>query len=110
MTDISEGLASDLLQICKQSDKGCRLFRDKIPVDTETERMAEDFRIDPLIPAMNGGEDYELLFTVPLELIDKVSKIKKVKVIGHITQPDYGCFVVTDEGEEIELEAMGWKK
>jgi thiamine-monophosphate kinase len=110
MTDISEGLASDLLQICRQSDKGCRLFPDKIPVDTETERMAEEFRIDPLIPAMNGGEDFELLFTIPLESFEKIRKIKPVKVIGHITQPDYGCFMVTNEGEEIELEALGWKR
>jgi thiamine-monophosphate kinase len=110
MTDISEGLASDLLQICRQSDKGCRLFPDKIPVDTETARMAEEFRIDPLIPALNGGEDFELLFTVPLELFEKIRKINSVKVIGHITQSDYGCFIVTDEGEEIELEAMGWKR
>jgi thiamine-monophosphate kinase len=110
MTDISEGLASDLLQICRQSDKGCRLFPDKIPVDAETERMAQEFGIDPLIPAMNGGEDFEMLFTIPLETFEKIRKIKTVKVIGHITQPDYGCYMVTDEGEEIELEAMGWKK
>jgi thiamine-monophosphate kinase len=110
MTDISEGLASDLLQICRKSDKGCRLFANKIPVDTETARMAEEFRIEPLIPALNGGEDFELLFTVPLEMFEKIRMIRPVKVIGHITQPDYGCFMVTDEGEEIELEAQGWKK
>jgi thiamine-monophosphate kinase len=110
MTDISEGLASDLLQICRQSDKGCRLFPDKIPVDTETARMAEEFRIDPLVPALNGGEDFELLFTVPLESFENIKKLRSVKVIGHITQPDYGCFIVTDEGEEIELEAQGWKR
>jgi thiamine-monophosphate kinase len=110
MTDISEGLASDLLQICKSSDKGCRVFPDKIPVDTETARMAEEFRIDPLVPALNGGEDFELLFTVPLELFDKIKKLKDVKVIGHITQPDYGCYLVTDDGEEAELTAQGWKK
>jgi thiamine-monophosphate kinase len=110
MTDISEGLASDLLQICKQSDKGCRLYPDKIPIDSETARMAEDFRLDPLLPAMNGGEDFELLFTVPLEYFEKIKKIKSAKVIGHITQPEYGCFLVTGEGEEIALEAQGWKK
>jgi thiamine-monophosphate kinase len=110
MTDVSEGLASDLLQICQHSDKGCRLFPDKIPVDQETVRMAEEFRIDPLVPALNGGEDFELIFTVPLEFFEKIKKLKDVKVIGHITQPEYGCFIVTDEGEEIELEAQGWKK
>jgi thiamine-monophosphate kinase len=110
MIDISEGLASDLLQICRESGKGCRLYPDKIPVDTETARMAEEFSIDPLVPAMNGGEDFELLFTVPLELFEKIKLIRTVKIIGHITQPDYGCFMVTEEGEEIELVAQGWKR
>jgi thiamine-monophosphate kinase len=108
MTDITEGLASDLLQICKASDKGCRLFPDKIPIDPETARMAEEFNLDPLVSALNGGEDFELLFTVPLELFEKIKKVESVKVIGHITQPEYGYFLVTDEGEEIELQARGW--
>jgi len=109
MTDVSEGLASDLLHICKSSGTGCRIFRNKIPVDSETAKMAEEFRIDPLIAALNGGEDYELLFTIPLEDLDKIRKIGSVRIIGHITQEDYGKYLVTDEGEEIELTAQGWK-
>lgn len=110
MTDVSEGLASDLLQICKHSGTGCRIFNNKIPVDAETVRLAEEFRIDPLIPALNGGEDYELLFTVPLELFEEVKKVKDVKVIGHITQSDYGKYLVGDDGAEIELTAQGWSE
>jgi thiamine-monophosphate kinase len=110
MTDITEGLASDLLQICKSSGTGCRVFREKIPVDTETARMAEEFRIDPLIPALNGGEDYELLFTIPLEDFEKIRLIESVRVIGHITSEDYGKYLVSGEGQETELTAQGWKK
>jgi thiamine-monophosphate kinase len=110
MTDITEGLASDLLQICKSSGTGCRVFREKIPVDTETARMAEEFRIDPLIPALNGGEDYELLFTIPLEDFEKIRLIESVRVIGHITSEDYGKYLVAGEGQETELTAQGWKK
>lgn len=109
MIDVSEGLASDLLQICKSSVTGCRIFRIKIPVDSETARMAEEFRIDPLIPALNGGEDYELLFTIALEDFEKIRKIGSARVIGHITQEEYGRYLVTEEGEEIELTAQGWK-
>lgn len=109
MTDVTEGLASDLLQICKSSGTGCRIFRNKIPVDSETAKMSEEFRIDPLIAALNGGEDYELLFTIPLEDFDKIRTIGSVKVIGHVTQEDYGRYLVTEEGEEIELTAQGWK-
>jgi thiamine-monophosphate kinase len=108
MIDVSEGLSSDLLQICKMSETGCRIFSNKIPIDTETARLAEEFRIDPLIPALNGGEDYELLFTVPLELFEKIKQIEDVGVIGHITQSEYGKYLVSDEGGEIELNAQGW--
>ena len=107
--DITEGLASDLLQICKASDTGCRIYRDKIPVDAETGEMADEFGIDPLVPVLNGGEDYELLFTVPLDQFEIISKLKGIKVIGHITQNDYGRFVVSDNGEEAELTAQGWR-
>jgi thiamine-monophosphate kinase len=109
MIDITEGLASDLLQICKSSDKGCRIYQEKIPIDRETAAMAAEFRLDPLVPALNGGEDYELLFTVALEEFDKVSLFGDVKVIGHITQSDYGRYIVSGNGEEIELIAQGWR-
>jgi thiamine-monophosphate kinase len=110
MIDITEGLASDLLQICKSSGTGCRVYQERIPIDQETAKMAEEFRIDPLIPALNGGEDYELLFTIPLEDFEKIRLIDSVKVIGHITSEDYGKYLVTGDGQETELRAQGWKK
>jgi thiamine-monophosphate kinase len=110
MIDVTEGLASDLLQICKSSSVGCRIFNDKIPIDAETIRLAEEFRIDPVIPALNGGEDYELLFTVPLEIYEKIKSIQSVKMIGHITSVEQGKYLVGDDGSEIELTAQGWRK
>ncbi|HVN56811.1 MAG TPA: thiamine-phosphate kinase [Bacteroidales bacterium] len=109
MTDITEGLASDLLQLCKSSDTGCRIYRDKIPVAEETGAMAEEFGIDPLVPVLNGGEDYELLFTVPLDQFERLSRLGRIKIIGHITQNDYGRFIVSGNGEEAELTAQGWR-
>jgi len=110
MTDVSEGLASDLLQICKSSSTGCRIFRDKIPVDNETVRMAEEFGLDPVIPALNGGEDCELLFTINLDDYDKIVRVSSVSVIGHMSQKEDGRYLVTGDGQEIELTAQGWKK
>lgn len=110
MTDISDGLASDLLQICNLSGTGCRIYYDKIPVDAETSRAADEFNIDPVIPALNGGEDYELLFTVPLESAESIRGIADVTLIGHMTTPDQGNLFVTAEGTEIELKAQGWEK
>lgn len=109
MIDVTDGLASDLLQICKASDVGCRIFSDKIPVDQETVKMAEEFMIDPSIPALNGGEDYELLFTVPLGLFEKIKSVRSVKVIGHITRSDNGKYLVANDGTEVEITAQGWK-
>jgi len=110
MIDITEGLASDLLQICKASHTGSRIFHKQIPIDYETSRLAEEFNLDPLIPALNGGDDFEMLFTVPLDLFETVKNIKSVKVIGHITEQGSGNFLVADNGTEIEIEAQGWKK
>jgi thiamine-monophosphate kinase len=109
MIDVSDGLASDLLQICKASAVGCRIFSNKIPVDNETLKLAGEFRIDPVIPALNGGEDYELLFTVPLGLFEKIRLVQSVRVIGHITQADAGKYLVSDDGSEVELTAQGWR-
>lgn len=109
MIDVSEGLASDLLQICKLSHTGCRVFYDRIPIDTETSRAAGEFEIDPVTTALNGGEDYEILFTVPLENLEKVRDIPGVKLIGHLTHHDQGCYVVNEAGTEIELKAQGWE-
>lgn len=109
MIDVSDGLASDLLHICKQSGTGCRIFYNRIPVDSETAKAAEEFKLDPIVPALNGGEDYELLFTVPLEDLEKI-KATGVKMIGHITSSGQGCYIVSEDGSEIELKAQGWEK
>ncbi len=109
MIDVTEGLASDLIQICKQSDTGCRIFYSKIPVDYETSKLAEEFNIDPMTPALNGGEDYELLFTLPPESMDKIGKLKSVMVIGHMTSEDSGYYIVGDDRSEVAISAQGWK-
>ena len=109
MIDVTDGLSSDLLHICKLSDTGCRIFSDKIPIDYETTRLAEEFNINPIIPALNGGEDYELLFTVPLEMFEKIKLIKSVKVIGHMTPSGSAKILVDDNGSEAEISAQGWK-
>lgn len=108
MIDVSDCLASDLIHICKLSDTGCRIYSEKIPIDYETSKIAEEFNLDPVIPAMNGGEDYELLFTVPLALFEKISKIDDVKVIGHMTSSGSGNVLVGSGGSEIALSAQGW--
>jgi thiamine-monophosphate kinase len=110
MIDVSDGLASDLLHVCRLSGTGCRIYYDKIPVDAETCKAAEEFNIDPLIPALNGGEDYELLFTVALEYAEKIRNIPDVTLIGHMTIADQGYFMVSEEGTEIEIKAQGWEK
>ena len=110
MIDITEGLASDLIQICKSSGTGCRIYYSKIPIDYETSRVAEEFNIDPITPALNGGEDYELLFTIPLEDIDKIKALNSVKIIGHMTNDPAGYFIAGDDGSEVELSAQGWKR
>lgn len=108
MIDITDSLATDLLQLCKSSRTGCRLYADKIPVDTETASMAEEMGIEPLTAAINGGEDYELLFTVPLESYDIISSIGGVRMIGHMTQQEYGCYIVSADGQESEIRSRGW--
>ena len=108
MMDISDGLSSELLHICKQSDTGCRIYEERIPIDYQTALMAEELGMNLVTAALNGGEDYELLFTVPLSRHEDVSKIKGVSVIGHICKPEMGCAMVTRDGGEIELKAQGW--
>jgi thiamine-monophosphate kinase len=110
MIDITEGLASDLMQITKSSGTGSRIFSKQIPVDIETARVAEEFNIDSLVPALNGGDDFELLFTVPLEMYEKVRQIPSVAIIGHITENGSGNYLVGADGTEVELIAQGWKK
>ena len=108
MMDISDGLSSELLHICKQSHTGCRIYEERIPIDYQTAIMAEELGMNLVTAALNGGEDYELLFTVPLSRHEDVSKIKGVSVIGHICKPEMGCAMVTRDGGEIELKAQGW--
>lgn len=109
MMDISDGLSSELMHICKQSGTGCRVYEEHIPLDYQTAVMAEEFNMNVSTCALNGGEDYELLFTVPLTDYDKVSKLKDVRLIGHITKPELGCMLITRDGGEMELKAQGWQ-
>lgn len=108
MMDISDGLSSELLHICKQSKTGCRVYEERIPIDYQTALMAEQFNMNLTTAALNGGEDYELLFTVPLTLHDKVSGIKGIKVIGYITKESLGSYLIARDGTEIALKAQGW--
>ena len=108
MMDISDGLSSELMHICKQSKVGCRIYEDRIPIDYQTAVMAEELNLNVFTVALNGGEDYELLFTVPLTMHDRVLQLKDVKVIGHITKPELGCTFVARDGVEFELKAQGW--
>lgn len=108
MMDVSDGLSSELMHICKASNTGCRVFEDRIPIDYQTAVMAEEIGMNVITAALNGGEDYELLFTVPLHYHEKVKDLPGVKVIGHITKPSLGCAMVTRDGGEIPLQAQGW--
>lgn len=108
MMDISDGLSSELLHICKQSHTGCRVYEDRIPIDYQTAVMAEELGMNLVTAAMNGGEDYELLFTVPLHMHDTVSRLDGIKVIGHITKEELGCMMVTRDGAELAIRAQGW--
>lgn len=108
MMDVSDGLSSELLHICKASDVGCRVYEDRIPIDYQTALMAEELNMNLVTAAMNGGEDYELLFTIPLHAHEEIKKIPGVKVIGHITAPSLGTYLVTRDGAEIPIKAQGW--
>lgn len=108
MIDVSDGLSSELMHICKRSDVGCRVYEDRIPIDYQTAVMAEELNMNLVTAALNGGEDYELLFTVPLTDHDKVKKMEGVKVIGYITKPELGAALITRDGAEIPLKAQGW--
>lgn len=108
MIDISDGLSSEIMHICKQSHTGCRIYEDRIPIDYQTAIMAEELNMNLATAAMNGGEDYELLFTIPLQYHDKINKMSGIKIIGHITAETLGCALITRDGNEIELKAQGW--
>ena len=109
MMDISDGLSSELHHICTQSHTGCRIYEERLPLDYQTAVLAEELNMNVTTCALNGGEDYELLFTVPLTEHDRIVTIPDVKVIGHITKPELGLQLVSRDGVEMELKAQGWK-
>lgn len=108
MIDISDGLASEIIHLCKQSDKGCSLYEEKIPIDPMTYDTARDFGIDPTVCALNGGEDYELLFTIDQKDFEKVKNNPDISIIGHITEPSAGYHLVSKAGKVHPITAQGW--
>ena len=108
MIDISDGLSSEILHICKNSGKGCRIYQDKIPVDATTSIMAREFNMEPVICALHGGEDYELLFTAPLSDYEKLIKLHQVHIIGNITEKREQALYITESGNAVEITAQGW--
>lgn len=108
MMDISDGLSSELMHICSQSHVGCRVYEDRIPLDYQTAAMAEEMNMNVTTCALNGGEDYELLFTVPLSDNDAVNQLEDVRVIGYITNESLGKVLICRDGSEFELKAQGW--
>ena len=109
MMDVSDGLSSELLHICKQSHTGCRIYEERIPIDYQTATMATELNMNLVTAALNGGEDYELLFTVPLSEHERIQQLSSVRIIGHMTKPELGCMLITrDDNNEIELKAQGW--
>lgn len=108
MMDVSDGLSSELLHICSQSNVGCRIYEERIPIDYQTAVMAEELNMNLVTAALNGGEDYELLFTVPLAYHEKISQISGIRIIGHITKPELGCAMITRDDNEVPLRAQGW--
>lgn len=109
MMDISDGLSSEMMHICQASHVGCRIYEERIPIDYQTAVAAEEFNFNVYTAALNGGEDYELLFTVPLTEHERVSELEDVKVIGHITREELGRKLVTRDGNEFDLKAQGWQ-
>jgi len=108
MMDISDGLSSELMHICKQSHVGCRIFEKQIPIDYQTAVMAEELNMNVTTCALNGGEDYELLFTVPIGDHEKIQALDDIRLIGHITKESLGHILVTRDDQEFELKAQGW--
>lgn len=108
MMDISDGLSSELLHICTQSKVGCCIYEDKLPIDYEAAALAEEMNLNIVTCALNGGEDYELLFTCSLDDYEKLIPVDDLYIIGHITKPEYGCNLIGRNGEELPLKAQGW--
>lgn len=108
MIDISDGLASEILHICKSSGTGCSIHEEKIPIDPQTAERAQEFNLDPTLCALSGGEDYELLFTVPLSEHDKIKNSPEISIIGHITDKASGCNLISRDGKQHPITAQGW--
>lgn len=108
MIDVSDGLASEVMHICKDSKVGCNLYEERIPIDYQTFRMAEELNMNATVCALSGGEDYELLFTAPLELHEVLSALPGISVIGHTCAQEEGCRMTTRDGNTFELKAQGW--
>lgn len=109
MMDVSDGLSSELMHICSQSSVGCCIYEDKLPIDYQAAALAEEMNLNIVTCALNGGEDYELLFTCSLEDYEKLIPIEDLYIIGHITKQEYGCNLIGRNGEELQLKAQGWK-
>jgi thiamine-monophosphate kinase len=110
MIDVSDGLASEVLQICKASKCGARIYLDRIPIAKQTTQLAEEMHVDPVVAALNGGNDYQLMFTVPLAMQEQVMRLGLVDVVGHITRESTGAYLVTPDGSDIKLRAQGFKE
>lgn len=108
MIDISDGLSSELIHICKNSNVGCRIYEERIPIDYQTAIMAEELSMNLVTAALNGGEDFELLFTVPLHQHNLIESMQGIKIIGHVTKENLGYAMITRDGNEIPLKAQGW--
>jgi thiamine-monophosphate kinase len=108
MIDISDGLTSDLLHLCDASETGCKIFADKIPIAAETRKAAEEMNLEPVTISINGGEDYELLFTSPVNNFDKLTSIPGISIIGHMTNKEEGKHLVMPDGNYMEIQSMGW--
>lgn len=108
MMDVSDGLSSELMHICHQSGVGCAVYEDKLPIDYQAAALAEEMNLNIVTCALNGGEDYELLFTCDLNDYEKLIPIDDIYIIGHITKPEYGMNLIGRNGEEIALKAQGW--
>lgn len=109
MMDISDGLSSEIKHICAQSKCGCAVYEDKLPIDYQAAALAEEMNLNIVTCALNGGEDYELLFTCDIKDYEKLLPLDDVYIVGHITKPEYGTMLIGRNGEEIELQAQGWQ-
>jgi thiamine-monophosphate kinase len=108
MMDVSDGISSEILHISRQSNLGCRIYEDKLPIAEQTKKAAFKFGLDPTVCALNGGEDYELIFTVKQEDYDKIVTTEEISVIGYMTPPEEGTKFLSKGGNTFDITAQGW--